>query len=138
MTQAPSFIPPFESHNSITNCHVNHGKLIGVQTYPRMTYTNVYYVRLRNNVWQRSVCINKVHPRTDHVGPEGKQRYSSTLTLTSAPDMGGCSTPRPGRCIPRKQTRYQLYRRLAGPQGRSGRAREISPHRDSTPGMSSP
>jgi hypothetical protein len=26
-----------------------------------------------------------------------------------------------------KETRYQLYRRLGGPQGRSGRVRKISP-----------
>ena len=38
----------------------------------------------------------KVHPRTGHEGPEGEQRYSSTLPLTSSPD-GVCvnSTPRP-------------------------------------------
>jgi len=30
-----------------------------------------------------------VHPRTGHDGPEGEQRYSSTLSLTSALDGGG-------------------------------------------------
>jgi hypothetical protein len=30
-----------------------------------------------------------VHPRTCHEGPDGKERYSSTLYLTSAPDGGG-------------------------------------------------
>jgi hypothetical protein len=36
------------------------------------------------------VCVDKdrgkrkVHPRTGHEGPEGEQRYSSTLSLTSA------------------------------------------------------
>ena len=35
-------------------------------------------------------------------------------------------TPRPGRFTPGK-TRYPLYRRLGGPQGRSGRGRKISP-----------
>jgi hypothetical protein len=35
------------------------------------------------------------------------------------------ATPRP--FYPVKETRYPLYRRLGGPQGRSGRAREISP-----------
>ena len=34
------------------------------------------------------------------------------------------STPRPGRFIPGNETRYPLYRRLGGPQGRSGRARK--------------
>ena len=32
-----------------------------------------------------------------HEGPKGKQRCSSALSLTSALDGGGLSTPRPGR-----------------------------------------
>ena len=50
----------------------------------------------------------KVLPRTGHEGPEGQQRYSSTLSLTSAVDGSGCSTPRPGRFTPGKETRYPL------------------------------
>ena len=42
-------------------------------------------------------------------------------------DGGGWSTPRPGRFTPRKETRYPLYRRLGGPQGRSGQLQKISP-----------
>jgi hypothetical protein len=30
----------------------------------------------------------KVHPRTGHEGPEGEERYSSTLPLTSELDGG--------------------------------------------------
>ena len=41
-------------------------------------------------------------------------------------DEGGWSTPRPGRFTPGKETRYPLYRRLGGPQGRSGWLRKIS------------
>ena len=52
--------------------------------------------------------------------------YSSTISLTSALEGGGWLTPRPGRFIPVKQTRYPLYRWLGGPQGRSGRVRKIS------------
>ena len=44
----------------------------------------------------------KVHPRTGHKGPEREQRYSSTLSLTSAQDGCGWSTPRPGRFTPGK------------------------------------
>jgi len=44
----------------------------------------------------------KVHTRTGHVGPEGKQMYSSTLPSTSTLDVSGWSTPRPGRFTPRK------------------------------------
>jgi len=38
-----------------------------------------------------------------------------------------------GRTLPPGKTRYPLYRRLGGPQGRSGQVRKISPHRDSIP-----
>jgi hypothetical protein len=44
--------------------------------------------------------IVKAHPITGHEGPEGQDRYSSTLSLTSALDEGG-STPRPGPLYPR-------------------------------------
>ena len=42
--------------------------------------------------------------------------------------------------LPQGTTRYTLYRRLSGPQGRSGRVRKISspPHRDSIPGTVQP
>ena len=76
----------------------------------------------------------KFLPRTGHEGPEEAQMYSSTLPSTSAVDVGGRSTPRPGRFTPWKYTRYPLYRRLGGPQGRSGRVQKIStPIRDSIP-----
>ena len=74
-----------------------------------------------------SKCKGNSHPITGHEDPEGEQRYSSTLSLTSALESDGWSTPRPGRFTPVKETRYSLYRRLGGPQGRSERAREISP-----------
>ena len=44
----------------------------------------------------------KVNPRTGHEGPEGEQMYSSTLPLTSALEVGGWLTPRPGRFTPGK------------------------------------
>ena len=68
----------------------------------------------------------KIHPTTGHEGPEGKYTYSSTLSLTSALDGGGWSTPRPGRFTPKKDP-VGSYRRLGGPQGQSGGVRKISP-----------
>ena len=60
----------------------------------------------------------KVHPITDHEGPEGEWKYSFTLSLTSGLDgVGG----------QRHATEYPLYRRLGGPQGLSGRVWKISP-----------
>ena len=52
--------------------------------------------------------------------------YSSVLSLTTALDRGGWSTPRPGRALPPGNTRYPFYWRLGGPQGRSGRVQKIS------------
>ena len=49
------------------------------------------------------------------------------LSLTSTLGGGGRSTPRPGRFTSEKETRYPFYRRLGGPQGRSGRVLRISP-----------
>ena len=40
---------------------------------------------------------------------------------------GEGSVLRPGRSLPPGKTRYPLYRRLGGPQGRSGQVRKISP-----------
>ena len=45
---------------------------------------------------------SKCHPTFCHEGPDGEQRYSSTLSLTSALDVGGWLTPRPGRFTPGK------------------------------------
>jgi hypothetical protein len=59
----------------------------------------------------------KIHPKTGHEAPEGEYRYSYTLSLTSALEEGGSSTPRPSRFTPGKDTRNPLCRRLVGPPG---------------------
>ena len=51
---------------------------------------------------------------------------------------GEWSASRPGRSLPPGKTRYPLYRRLGGPQGRSGRVRKISSPPGFDPGPSSP
>ena len=40
---------------------------------------------------------------------------------------GEWSAARPGRTLPPGKTRYPFYRRLGGPQGRSGRAESLVP-----------
>jgi hypothetical protein len=51
--------------------------------------------------------------------------YSSTLSLTSLDGAGG--QRHAPAALPPGQTRYPLYMRLGGPQGRSGHVRKISP-----------
>ena len=71
--------------------------------------------------------LRQVHPRTGHEGPQGEQRYSSTLSLTSGLDGGGWLTPLPSCFTPGKDTQYLFYGSLVGPQGRSKLAHRISP-----------
>ena len=58
---------------------------------------------------------SKVHPITGHEGPDG------------GASGGGWSTPRPGRFTSGKETQHTLYRKVGGPQGRSGRLRKSRP-----------
>ena len=51
----------------------------------------------------------------------------TTLFLTSALEGAEGSASRPGHTLSPGKTRYPLYRRLDGPQGRSGQVRKISP-----------
>ena len=53
--------------------------------------------------------------------------------MTAALEGGEWSAARPSRTLPPGKTRHPLYRRLGGPQGRSGRAENLAPHRDSIP-----
>jgi hypothetical protein len=47
--------------------------------------------------------------------------------MTTALKGGEGSASRPGRSLPPGKTRYPLYRRLGGPDGRSGQLRKMSP-----------
>ena len=61
--------------------------------------------------------------RTAHRGSRG----IALLFLDHGTRRGEGSASRPGRSSPPGKSRYTLYRRLGGPQGRSGQVRKISP-----------
>ena len=69
----------------------------------------------------------KIKVKVNHEGPEGEQMYVSTLPSTSALDWVWVVNATPRSLYPREKTRYPLYRKLGGPQGRSGRVRKILP-----------
>jgi len=48
--------------------------------------------------------------------------------MTAALEGDEWSAARPGRTLPPGKTRYPFYRRLGGPQGRSGRAENFVPN----------
>jgi hypothetical protein len=52
--------------------------------------------------------------------------------------MGICDQGHAPAALPPGKIRDPLYRRLGGPEGRSGRVRKIRDHKDSIPGLSGP
>jgi hypothetical protein len=75
----------------------------------------------------QATCIQvkvkgKFHPRSGHENPEG----DSSFYLGARWDGMGGQRHAPAALPPRK-SRYQLYRRLGGPQGRSGRKENLAP-----------
>jgi hypothetical protein len=50
----------------------------------------------------KEMCKGKGHPRTGHEGPEGKYRYSCTLSLKSALDGVGGQRHAPAALPPRE------------------------------------
>ena len=80
----------------------------------------------------------QVNPKTSHEGPEGKWNYSCTLSLTSALDGVGWLTPRPGRLPPGKRPGTYFIGNLVCPMAGQDECGKSLPHRDSTPGSSSP
>ena len=85
-----------------------------------LNVTGVLFAILYTLITSVFICKGKGHPRTGREGQKGELTNSSTFSLTSIVGGGGWSTPRTSRFTPGK-TRYALYKRLGGPQGRSGR-----------------
>ena len=81
----------------------------------------------------------KGFPLQARLWPRGWIEVQLYVSKTTALGGGEQSSERPGRTLPPGKTRYPFYRRLGGPQGRSGQVRKISsPTGDSIPGPSSP
>ena len=61
--------------------------------------------------------------------PATRKRYGGIALLfhNSGTRRGEWSAARPGRTLPPGKTQYPFYRRLGGPQGRSGRAENLVP-----------
>jgi len=78
----------------------------------------------------------KVYSITGQKGPE--YRYSSTLSLNSALDGGGWSTPRPGRFTPRNGPVPIAQQAALAPGPVWTGVKNLAPHRDSILGPFSP
>jgi hypothetical protein len=78
----------------------------------------------------------KLHPRTGHEGQQQEWKYSSTLSLTSALDGAGVSTPRSGRFKPGKKPGTHCTGRLKEFRGGMDGCGKFCPHQNSIPGPS--
>jgi hypothetical protein len=120
---------PFAECDAVVSCFLNTVQEYSISREMRKAF-NVLYVSKR-------VCKKGSLHRP--LRPKGKQRCSSTLSLALALEGGGgWLASRPGCFTPWKETRYPLYRRLGGPQGRSGRVPKILPPPRFDPGTVQP
>ena len=95
------------------------------------------YVTFIHNIYLKNLCViilyqvkctvvQALRLCTGHTSHSGS-RGIALLFLGHGTRRGEGSASRPGRSLPPGKTRYPLYRRLGGPQGRSGQVRKISP-----------
>ena len=80
----------------------------------------------------------KLYPVSCHEGPEEEKRYSSTLSLTSAIDGSGWSTPRSGLFTSGKRLVTHCTGDSLGPRASLDGYGKSRPHRDSIHGLSVP
>ena len=74
--------------------------------------------------------MKKVKVKWSRYRPGVAQRVGRCIALLfhdSVTTRGDWSLARPGRTLPPGKKRYSIYRRLGGPQGRSGLAKNIVP-----------
>jgi len=71
--------------------------------------------------------IAKGHPKSCNDGTEGGERYSSTLSLTSALDWVDGQRHAPAALLSRMRPGTNCTGSGVGPQGRSGLVQKISP-----------
>ena len=73
------------------------------------------------------ISLVKSNPYYRPILPRGWVEVQLNSSQTAALEGGEWSAASPSRTLPPGKTRYPFYRRLGGPQGRSGRAENLVP-----------
>ena len=73
------------------------------------------------------LLVSESDPDTDPVWPREWVDVYHYSSMTAALEGDEWSAVRPGRTLPPGKTPYPFYRRLGGPQGRSGQAKNLVP-----------
>ena len=118
------------------------GHLAAVQRKPLHTATPLHVAdravakssQTRPNTKKPRAASGVANHRTGHEGTEGEHGYSCTLSLTSALDRGGWSTPSPGRLIPGKDPVAIVQEAGWDPGPVCTNKEKSRPHRDSISG----
>jgi len=79
----------------------------------------------------------KVHPKRGHKSQEGEQRYSPSISLTSALDGVGGQRKAPAALLPERPGTHCIGGWVS-PRAGLDRCGKLRPHRDSIPGPPSP
>ena len=101
-------------------------------------------IKSMSKPFQNTYCTSKdvdqvgFHPVIGHEGPQGEQRYSSILSLTSVIEVGEGSASRPNRILPRERPSTHCTVGWVGLRAGLDRCGKSRPHRDSIPGPSNP
>ena len=111
----------------------------GIHCHQRPSEIKVGQKHSLHHVGKYKVRVKgKVHPTTGHKAHKGQKRYRFTLSLASAQDGGGWSTPRPGRFTPRKDPVPTVQEAGQAPGTIWSCVENLAPHWDSIPGPTSP
>jgi hypothetical protein len=81
------------------------------------------YCFIKKVKWTVVHALRLCTGRTAHRGSRG----IALIFHDHGTKRGEGSASRPGHSLPPRKNRYPLYRRLGGPQGRSGQVQQISP-----------
>jgi hypothetical protein len=103
-----------------------HHYLLPFTTNPTKAKQLLYTLQLSCNKKVQCTLVQALRLCTGRTAHR-ESRSIALLFLDHGTRRGEGSASRPGRSLPPGKTRYPLYRRLGGPQGRSGQVRKISP-----------
>ena len=73
---------------------------LGFKRLRQVSLCNIVILLVGRDVRIKDFNVGRFQPFIGHKGPQGEQRYSSTLFLTSALEVGEGSASRPGRILP--------------------------------------
>jgi hypothetical protein len=126
-----------KSNTMVTKCFTER-KYTKLPIFPHMMQSLLSLGTLYMRVCARVHTTRKFRPITCHEGTEEKQRYSSTLSLTSVLDRGGWLIPCPSHFNPvNDQSGTHSTGSWVGNRAGPGGCGKFRPHQDPIPGQSS-